>query len=149
MLKRVGESRHPCRTPAVVRNQCPMLLLLNASTLWQVLPGKYSLASTPWQVFPGEYSLASIPWRVLPGKYSLASTPWQVHLGQTKRSATTLESGRARHVVTGTWKSHLYLPLLTRHVVYLQQPRRPPGGAPRVPLAAERWIGSVEWFCRC
>ena len=27
MLKRVGESRHPCRTPAVVRNQSPMLLL--------------------------------------------------------------------------------------------------------------------------
>ena len=27
MLKRVGESRHPCRTPTVVRNQPPMLLL--------------------------------------------------------------------------------------------------------------------------
>ena len=27
MLKRVGESRHPCRTPTVVRNQSPMLLL--------------------------------------------------------------------------------------------------------------------------
>ena len=27
MLKRVGESRHPCRTPTVVRNQFPMLLL--------------------------------------------------------------------------------------------------------------------------
>ena len=27
ILKRVGESRHPCRTPTVVRNQCPMLLL--------------------------------------------------------------------------------------------------------------------------
>ena len=27
MLKRVGESRHPCQTPAVVRNQSPMLLL--------------------------------------------------------------------------------------------------------------------------
>ena len=26
-LKRVGESRHPCRTPAVVRNQSPMLPL--------------------------------------------------------------------------------------------------------------------------
>ena len=26
MLKRVGESRYPCRTPAVVRNQSPMLL---------------------------------------------------------------------------------------------------------------------------
>ena len=27
MLKRVGESRHPCRTPDVVRNQSRMLLL--------------------------------------------------------------------------------------------------------------------------
>ena len=27
ILKRVGESRHPCRTPTVVRNQSPMLLL--------------------------------------------------------------------------------------------------------------------------
>ena len=27
MLKRVGESSHPCRTPTVVRNQSPMLLL--------------------------------------------------------------------------------------------------------------------------
>ena len=27
MLKRVGESRHPCRTPAVVRKQSPMLPL--------------------------------------------------------------------------------------------------------------------------
>ena len=27
MLKRVGENRHPCRTPAVVRNQSPILLL--------------------------------------------------------------------------------------------------------------------------
>ena len=27
MLKRVDESRHPCRTPTVVRNQSPMLLL--------------------------------------------------------------------------------------------------------------------------
>ena len=27
MLKRVGESRHPCRTPTVVQNQSPMLLL--------------------------------------------------------------------------------------------------------------------------
>ena len=26
-LKRVGESRHPCRTPTVVRNQSPMLLV--------------------------------------------------------------------------------------------------------------------------
>ena len=27
ILKRVGESRHPCRTPTVVQNQSPMLLL--------------------------------------------------------------------------------------------------------------------------
>ena len=27
MLKRVGESRHPCQTPTVVQNQSPMLLL--------------------------------------------------------------------------------------------------------------------------
>ena len=27
MLKRVGESRHPCRTPTAVRNQSPMLPL--------------------------------------------------------------------------------------------------------------------------
>ena len=27
MLKRVDESRHPCRTPTVDRNQVPMLLL--------------------------------------------------------------------------------------------------------------------------
>ena len=27
MFKKVGESRHPCRTPTVVRNQSPMLLL--------------------------------------------------------------------------------------------------------------------------
>ena len=27
MLKRVGETRHPCQTPTVVRNQSPMLLL--------------------------------------------------------------------------------------------------------------------------
>ena len=27
MLKRVGESRHPCQTPTVVKNQSPMLLL--------------------------------------------------------------------------------------------------------------------------
>ena len=27
MLKRVGESRHPCHTPTVVQNQSPMLLL--------------------------------------------------------------------------------------------------------------------------
>ena len=27
MLKRVGESRHPCPTPTVVQNQSPMLLV--------------------------------------------------------------------------------------------------------------------------
>ena len=27
ILRRVSESRHPCRTPTVVRNQSPMLLL--------------------------------------------------------------------------------------------------------------------------
>ena len=27
MLERVGESRHPCQTPTVVRNQSPVLLL--------------------------------------------------------------------------------------------------------------------------
>ena len=27
ILKRVGESKHACRTPTVVRNQSPMLLL--------------------------------------------------------------------------------------------------------------------------
>ena len=27
MLKRVGESSHPCRTPTVVWNQAPMVLL--------------------------------------------------------------------------------------------------------------------------
>ena len=27
MLKRVGETRHPCQTPTVVWNQFPMLLL--------------------------------------------------------------------------------------------------------------------------
>ena len=27
MLQRVGESRHPCRTPTVVQYQSPMLLL--------------------------------------------------------------------------------------------------------------------------
>ena len=31
MLKRVGENRHPCRTPTVVRNQSPMLLLKRAA----------------------------------------------------------------------------------------------------------------------
>ena len=32
MLKRVGESRHPCWTPTVVRNQSPMLLLKRTAT---------------------------------------------------------------------------------------------------------------------
>ena len=31
MLKRVGESKHPCRTPTVVRNQSHMLLLKNTA----------------------------------------------------------------------------------------------------------------------
>ena len=33
MLKRVGESRHPCRTPSVVLNHSPVLLL-NKTALW-------------------------------------------------------------------------------------------------------------------
>ena len=33
MLKRVGESRHPCRTPNVVQNQSPMLPLKKTSGL--------------------------------------------------------------------------------------------------------------------
>ena len=33
MLKRVGESRHPCRTPTVLRNQSPMLLLKRTALL--------------------------------------------------------------------------------------------------------------------
>ena len=32
MLKRVGESRHPCRTPTVVRNQSPILAVEEDST---------------------------------------------------------------------------------------------------------------------
>ena len=32
MLKRVGESRHPCQTPTVVWNQSPMLLLKRTAT---------------------------------------------------------------------------------------------------------------------
>ena len=32
MLKRVGESIHPCRTPTVVWNQSPMLLLKRTAT---------------------------------------------------------------------------------------------------------------------
>ena len=31
ILKRVGESRHPCRTPTVVQDQSPMLLLKRTS----------------------------------------------------------------------------------------------------------------------
>ena len=31
MLKKVGESRHPCRTPTVVLNQSPMLPLKRTS----------------------------------------------------------------------------------------------------------------------
>ena len=33
MLKRVGESRHPCQTPTVVQNQSPMLLLKERTAL--------------------------------------------------------------------------------------------------------------------
>ena len=33
ILKRVGEGRHPCRTPTVVINQSPMLLLLKRTAL--------------------------------------------------------------------------------------------------------------------
>ena len=33
MLKRIGESRHPCRTPTVVLNQSPVLPL-NRTALW-------------------------------------------------------------------------------------------------------------------
>ena len=32
MLKRMGESRHPCRTQTVVRNQCSMLLLKDCAS---------------------------------------------------------------------------------------------------------------------
>ena len=32
MLKRVGESRHPCRTPTVVRNQSPIIIINNLLT---------------------------------------------------------------------------------------------------------------------
>ena len=35
MLKRVGESRHPCRTPTVVRNQSPMLPLKSTAQVAQ------------------------------------------------------------------------------------------------------------------
>ena len=31
LLKSVGDSRHPCRTPTVVRNQSLMLLLITAA----------------------------------------------------------------------------------------------------------------------
>ena len=33
MLKRVGESKHPCWTPTVVRNQSPMLLLKRTAVM--------------------------------------------------------------------------------------------------------------------
>ena len=40
MLKRVGESRHPCPTPTVVRNQSPMLpLKKTAYEIWSCLVG--------------------------------------------------------------------------------------------------------------
>ena len=40
MLKRVGESRHPCRTPTVVWNQSPMLPLKRTAIValsWSIL----------------------------------------------------------------------------------------------------------------
>ena len=36
MLKKVGESRHPCLTPTVVRNQSPMLLLKRTALVMEV-----------------------------------------------------------------------------------------------------------------
>ena len=36
MLKRVGECRHPCRTPTVVRNQSPMLPLNSTAPVIEV-----------------------------------------------------------------------------------------------------------------
>ena len=39
MLKRVGESRHPCRTPTVVRNQSPKLLLKRTALVALLLVG--------------------------------------------------------------------------------------------------------------
>ena len=42
MLKRVGESRHPCRTPTVVRNHFPVLHL-NRTALW-ALSYRFSMA---------------------------------------------------------------------------------------------------------
>ena len=42
MLKRVGESRHPCRTPTVVLNHSPVLPL-NRTALW-ALSYRFSMA---------------------------------------------------------------------------------------------------------
>ena len=42
MLKRVGESRHPCRTPTVVLNYSPVLPL-NRTALW-ALSYRFSVA---------------------------------------------------------------------------------------------------------
>ena len=42
MLKSVGESRHPCRTPTVVLNHSPVLPL-NRTALW-ALSFKFSMA---------------------------------------------------------------------------------------------------------
>ena len=42
MLKRVGESRHPCRTPTVVLNHSPVLPL-NRTALW-ALSYRFSVA---------------------------------------------------------------------------------------------------------
>ena len=42
MLKRAGESRHPCRTPTVVLNHSPVLPL-NRTALW-ALSYRFSVA---------------------------------------------------------------------------------------------------------
>ena len=44
MLKRVGESRHPCQTPTVVLNHSPVLPL-NRTALW-ALSYRFSMART-------------------------------------------------------------------------------------------------------
>ena len=44
MLKSVGDSRHPCRTPTVVRNKSPMLLL--KITALVALSYRYSMVRT-------------------------------------------------------------------------------------------------------
>ena len=44
MLKRVGESRHPCRTPSVVLNHSPVLPM-NRTALWAL---SYRFSTQPW-----------------------------------------------------------------------------------------------------